>query len=251
MINVGDKAKYLGISYVVVQVTDLAVKIKREQKGTVELTVLRGSDRFNAIFPGEVKVTKTLNVDLPDVTIRDVSSRITNTDGEYIFDEEGQVYKFIEKYCKENIELETVSEIKDALKAELENDVSGITRFILTTWANRNLAFKFDFYEIADMLEVNTSIPRTQTYSPKLLEFYLASLQDDAKPTQQEKENFIRLLPIHEQLSYLTCFCGFDWDDFEMATPPLKPKQILELLKEVKEDEPEELTDEDELEELE
>lgn len=234
MINLGDKVKYLGISYIVTDVNDLCVKLKREQQGTIELTILKGSSRFNAIFPGEVKTGK-LNVELPEVQIREVPNRLYTDDGEYVFDEDGFIFKFVSKYCKENLEIETVTEIKSAILDELKKDNSGRVRFILTTWAHRNNSYKFDFYEIVDLIETNT-IPRTQVYNRKLLEFYLLSLQDNAVPTAQEKENLVRLLPIDEQLSYLTCFCGFDWDDWGIATPPLKPKQILELLKEVKDD---------------
>lgn len=247
MITVGQKIRYLGVSYIVKDISDLSVTIKRETGGAVELCVAVGSNRYNAIFPDEAKkVAKKFAVDTEqEVKIKDKDTAIYKKWGgvDYInIDEDGKVYKFLCKYYKgAESDWESNEAVVESMTKELREDKTGVIRFIITSWANRNNAFKFDAYEVAEILYHKHPL-RPQIYSDRLLEFYLTSLQDDGDPTDAEYNILSSLIPQDDGLSLLQCFCGFTgWADWEINDCILKPKKLLEILKSVPANTPEEL----------
>lgn len=244
-ISVNQKVTYLGIKYVVTEVTDVYVKLMRENRGSVELSVAVGSNRFYSLFPNEAKSKKpTFNIETQPETEVIETLPIYDADGDVAVDEDGVVCKFIWDTCIDDYNPDrTSSECEAYMREALSKDKTGVIRFIMTSWANANNAFKFNTHQVLNTLRHYNKKDRPVNYSNVLLEYYKACLQDDSPATQEEINRLISLLPQKDGTELLLCFCGFDWKAHNAEKCAVKPKKILEILKEIPENS-EELNDE-------
>lgn len=242
-INIGDKVEYLGIKYKIKEVTDTFVTIVRENNGTMEVSIMRGSNRFASIFPNEVSTPKiSFDEDAePAVTYnRGSKGYIYNGSDEPLYADRSDVWSIIEKFSTETTEFESQSEAREALKAMLADDPTGITLFVATTYAHKNDSVKFDFATVADSVDSGVNMAdRPMSYKPELLNIFKASLYDDDEATEVEVDNLIKWLPLKEAPEILTCICTFDWGEYSKWIIP--PKQVYSILQEIEEQEVDEL----------
>lgn len=245
MLKLGDKVRYIGVTYIVTEINDVFVRIKRE-RGNIELSVMRGSNRFKSIFPEEYEETENTRKfqfnEIPEVKISDkVERRFYNEKNDTYFETpNSKIQAIVERYMTESCELESVSEIKKDMLKELKADNTGLVRFVLVCMANRNLSSKYDLDKIIDINDYNNKVSDLRPVElegkgayNKLIDIFLASLQDDNDATDIEMEILLKQIPIKEGIECLTCICGYDWKFLNLGVPVLKAKQVQEVLESV------------------
>lgn len=263
--KIGDKVRYIGVTYNVIEINDVYVRIKRE-RGDIELSVMRGSSRFKSIFPDEYVETENTRKfqfnEIPEVEISKKTERrfFDEATGNYFETKNSKIQSIVEKYLSESCEIDSISEIKKDMLNELKKDETGIVRFVLVCMANRNLSVKYNFDKVIDTNDYNPKIAELRPIElkgkgayNKLTEIFLASLQDDNDATDIEMEILLKHIPIVEGVECLSCICGYDWKFLNLGVPVLKAKQVQEVLESVSKPSKEEDEDEfiDEFDEVE
>lgn len=235
-IQIKDKVKYLGIEYEVVAIDEVSVKLQRTLNGRVVLTIMRGSDRFNAIFKTQSKTPNSLlfqRGELPEVVVEDpkhlILTGITKDKPNYS-KQSNPVKDFLDKYAVGTTQLNGASDAKKALAEDLRRDRTGATEFIVTCAIFKNDAVKFDFMTTARAADNGVEASKRKPYYQReLLQLYLASLEDDRDATEAEIESLVRYLPNEFGAEYLTCFCQMAWQGKSLI---LNTKQMGSILKE-------------------
>lgn len=209
-IEVGDIVKYLGISYRVTYVDDLLVKLRRANGGVIDMEVLRGSNRFNAIFS-----RRENSLDLMSskrINDKKEESRVEDAKG---FDENTDIFKFILKYSKRDSSFKSDDDAMEELKRDLLNN--SFFYFIAYSYFRRNSVFKFNHLDrIASAFEsykeIRSNAPSMcDSSADRLLSFYRASLNDESEVSEEEIRSLAKVIPSGaDSYNLLSCFCGWE-----------------------------------------
>lgn len=215
MINVGDVVKYLGINYRVTFVDDCIVKLRRVNGGVLDLEVLRGSNRFNAIFSNKKRdlsfnLTNSVKEDKREIKSNDV---VSSKDSLSLC-EDTDLFRFILKYSKKRSAFDSDEEAREELKRDILSNETFY--FIALSYFRKNSVFKFNCIDrivgaFESYSDLRVSAPSLCDQSMnKLCEFYRASLNDDSDLSESEVRGLVSRVPRgKDAYNILSCFCGW------------------------------------------
>lgn len=219
-VKVGDQVDYRGIKLTVVEVGEGLVHLKRNvsDSASVLVSVIEGSNRYYAMFPNEEqnKERITFDTSVPEVTAElqsqnpDHGKMWNKKWGCYAYQDNSIVAKILTEF-DENTKIHTDAQSAlTAYKELMEQDDTGYLLFLLHCYAYQKSSVKFDAKETATIIDSQPNVGRPMQYNKKLLEYYLASLQDDSPATELEVYNLMKLMPLKHSADTLLAFCGWD-----------------------------------------
>ena len=214
MVKVGQTTTYLGISYIVREVSVGTITLEKISKTDYSnpLLVGVGTDRYFVMFPNEKpkdNMTFSLVTHHSHTETKynlDTKTGINNSRNLPNFRQGSSLYNFLEKYSYDLSKLSIAGATR-----EFEKDIIQHPDYLyfLCSYVNKELAyFRIDDASTIDKIkDKETAIVE---YSHDLLEFYLYCYDAMDLPIKEEIFQFARLLPSKDTACYFYAFHSWD-----------------------------------------
>lgn len=218
MVKVGDKTRYLGIELEVVSIDSGSVHLRRANaKRGVDFIAMVGSDRYYALFP---KCKNHKNTLFETFTSTDLKKQRIIKHNCIFISENSPILQFIKHFSSDKLDLSTATQmVKD----------NEVWQYALLTYAYSGEQVKFKDRDLA-LFIANKQCERPMNYTPKIMQFYLNSLQDQKSPNRKEYYELAKLIPLIDTGAMICAFCGSIYKKHKLAITPSKAKSLLKEL---------------------
>lgn len=191
--------RYLGLEFNVVDEDETSVVIRRADATADDhdITIMKDSQRYETIFKTP-KVTLTSLV----AQARDSHEPPAN-----------RFLDFIDRYAIDTTSYTSSPEALDALEQDITQDSTGLFKFILATFAYKNIT-RFKAKGSIDILEDTIRDNDSPVhYTSRLFDFYMNDLENTSPLDESDFATLNAILPHDFRSECINAICGFNFGD--------------------------------------